>query len=163
MTCIAALVDNGKVYIAADSAASAEDSIEVRANRKVFRNGEYLIGFTGSFRVGQVLQYGTGLPAPKRDLLGHIVTELVGPIRRAFDKETVTDILIGCRGRLFKMCTDYSVAEYDSYAAAGQGEPYALGRLHGSLGAPELRLVAALEAAQTHCTAVRSPFHVEVV
>ncbi|TGQ19350.1 hypothetical protein [Mesorhizobium sp. M00.F.Ca.ET.217.01.1.1] len=165
MTCIAGLVDNGKVFIGGDSAAYGDDAVEVRANRKVFRNGEYLIGFTGSFRVGQLLQFATGLPAPKprSDLLGHIVTELIGPIKQAVDKETAADILIGCRGRLFKVCTDYNVAEYPTYAAAGQGERYALGRLHGSLGPPEQRLVAALAAAEAHSAAVRAPFYVEVV
>lgn len=70
---------------------------------------------------------------------------------------------MGEGGRLFKISSDYSVAEYPSYAAAGQGEPYALGKLHGSLGAPEQRVVAALAAAEAHCGAVRAPFHVEVI
>ena len=64
--------------------------------------------------------------------------------------------------RLFKISSDYSVAEYDSYAAAGTGELVALGRLHGSLGAPEQRVVAALAAAEAHCAAVRAPFVVEI-
>lgn len=162
MTCIAGLLDNGKVYIGADSAAAGDDTIEVRANRKVFRNGEYLIGFTGSFRIGQLLQY-TPLDSPGATVMGHLVTTIVPALKKLVGKEEFNDILIGCRGRLFKVCTDYSVAEYHSYAAAGQGEPYALGRLHGSLGSPELRLVAALEAAQAHSAAVRAPFHVEVV
>ncbi|TIU11015.1 MAG: hypothetical protein E5W44_12150 [Mesorhizobium sp.] len=162
MTCIAGLVDNGKVYMGGDSAAYGDDAVEVRANRKVFRNGEYLIGFTGSFRVGQLLQY-TPLDAPGANVVGHLVTAIVPAIKKLVGKEEFSDILIGCRGRLFKVCTDYSVAEFHSYAAAGQGEPYALGRLHGSLGPPEQRLVAALAAAEAHSAAVRAPFYVEVV
>lgn len=160
MTCIAALIDNGKVYMGGDSAAVADDKIEVRLNRKVFRNGRYVIGFTGSFRVGQLLQY-TELPQPITNLLAHIINAVVPFIQKIAGKD-VDDLLLGAAGRLFKVSSDYSVAEYDSYAAAGTGEPYALGRLHGSLGAPELRVLAALEAAQAHCNGVRAPFHIEV-
>lgn len=160
MTCLAALIHDGKVYIGADSAASTDSAIEVRANRKVFRNGSYIIGFTGSFRVGQLLQY-EDLPPVEGDTMSHIVRKVVPAIQKHAGKDT-DEILIGHAGRLFKVSSDYSVAEYTNYAAAGGGEPYALGRLHGSLGPPDVRIIAALEAAQEHCPAVRAPFHIEV-
>ncbi|QKC99208.1 hypothetical protein [Mesorhizobium sp. NZP2298] len=160
MTCLAALIHNGKTYIGGDSAASVDDKIEVRLNRKVFRNGAYVIGFTGSFRVGQLLQFAK-LPAIKGDLLAHLITAVVPVIKDIAGKE-VDELLIGTAGRLFKVSSDYSVAEYPHYAAAGTGELVALGRLHGSLGAPEQRVVAALEAAQAHCSSVRAPFFVEI-
>lgn len=162
MTCLVGLVDSGRVYLGGDSAASADLAIEVRANRKVFRNGEYLIGFTGSFRVGQLLQYEIKMPPPVGDILGHIVSAVVPQLKAAAGKET-DEIMIGVAGRLFKISSDYSVAEYTDYAAAGGGEPYALGRMHGSLGAPEQRVVAALAAAEAHCAAVRAPFVVEMM
>jgi ATP-dependent protease HslVU (ClpYQ) peptidase subunit len=165
MTCLVGLIDNDRVFIGGDSAAVAGDAVETRLNRKVFRNGDYVIGFTGSFRVGQLLQYAT-LPDVEGDAMEHIVNEIVPLLTRMAGKET-DEILIGVTangkaGRLFKVSSDYSVAEYDTYTAAGQGEPYALGRLHGSLGAPEQRVVAALAAAEAHCGAVRAPFHIEV-
>ncbi|MBZ9973481.1 hypothetical protein LB517_28020 [Mesorhizobium sp. BR1-1-12] len=160
MTCLAAIIHDGRIYMGADSAASTGDAIEVRTNRKVFRNGAYVIGFTGSFRVGQLLQYAT-LPDVEGDVLAHLVNAVVPLLIKLAGKET-DELLIGCAGRLFKVSSDYSVAEYASYAAAGTGEPYALGKLHGSLGAPEQRVVAALEAAQAHCSGVRAPFVVEV-
>jgi ATP-dependent protease HslVU (ClpYQ) peptidase subunit len=165
MTCLVGLIDNDRVFICGDSAAVAGDAVETKLNRKVFRNGDYVIGFTGSFRVGQLLQYAT-LPAVEGDAMAHIVNEVV-PILRGFAGKETDEILIcvaavGDKGRLFKISSDYSVAEYPAYTAAGQGEPYALGRLHGSLGAPEQRVVAALAAAEAHCGAVRAPFHIEV-
>jgi ATP-dependent protease HslVU (ClpYQ) peptidase subunit len=159
MTCLVGLIDNDRVFIGGDSAAVAGDAVEVRTNRKVFRNGDFVIGFTGSFRVGQLLQYAT-LSAVEGDAMAHIVNEIV-PILRGFAGKETDEILIGVAGRLFKISSDYSVAEYPAYAAAGQGEPYALGRMHGSLGAPEQRVVAALAAAEAHCGAVRAPFVVE--
>lgn len=161
MTCLAAIIHNGKTYIGGDSAASVDDKIEIRLNRKVFRNGAYVIGFTGSFRVGQLLQY-TELPKPITNLLAHIINAVVPVIQKLAGKET-DELLIGAAGRLFKVSSDYSVAEYPHYAAAGTGELVALGRLHGSLGAPEQRVVAALEAAAEHCSGVRAPFVVEVI
>jgi ATP-dependent protease HslVU (ClpYQ) peptidase subunit len=160
MTCLVGLIDNDRVFIGGDSAAVAGDSVEIRTNRKVFRNGDFVIGFTGSFRVGQLLQYAT-LPSVEGDAMEHIVLRVVPVIKGIAGKET-DEILIGYQGRLFKISSDYSVAEYPAYAAAGQGEPYALGRMHGSLGAPEQRVVAALAAAEAHCGAVRAPFVVEV-
>lgn len=160
MTCLAAIIHNDRVYIGGDSAASVGDAIETRLNRKVFRNGDYVVGFTGSFRVGQLLQYAT-LPAVEGEAMAHIVNAVVPALQKLAGKET-DELLIGVAGRLFKISSDYSVAEYASYAAAGQGEPYALGRLHGSLGAPEQRVVAALAAAEAHCASVRAPFVVEI-
>ncbi len=119
------------------------------------------IGFTGSYRVGQQLQYAV-LPAPGKNLMSHLVLNIV-PAVRSIAGDDMDQILVGCAGRLFKIDSDYAVAEYDHYAAAGGGEAYALGRLHGSLGAPELRVLAALEAAQAHCAGVRGPFFVEVI
>ncbi|MER9768912.1 hypothetical protein NKJ09_22940 [Mesorhizobium sp. M0189] len=162
MTCIVGLVDNGKVYIGADSAATTGDSIEVRANRKVFRNGPYVIGFTGSYRVGQMLEY-MEMPKPTRkDVMADLVLNVVNKLKEISGKD-IDELLIGHGGRLFKISSDYSVAEYASYAAAGEGGPYAMGRLHGGAGAPGDRVLAALDAAQTHCNGVRAPFHVEVV
>ncbi|TPM59002.1 hypothetical protein FJ959_09005 [Mesorhizobium sp. B2-2-4] len=160
MTCLVGLIHSGKVHMGGDSAASVDNAIEVRTNRKVFRNGAYVIGFTGSFRVGQLLQYAV-IEEPGKDLMAHLVNAVVPVLQKLAGKET-DEIMIGHSGRLFKISSDYSVAEYPEYAAAGTGEPWALGRMHGSLGAPEARAVAALEAAQAHCTGVRAPFVVEI-
>ncbi|TJW14425.1 MAG: hypothetical protein E5W82_10640 [Mesorhizobium sp.] len=162
MTCIVGLVDNGKVYIGGDSAAITGDSIEIRANRKVFRNGPYVIGFTGSYRVGQMLEYASLPKLTCKDVMAHLVLNVVDKLKEISGKD-IDELLIGHGGRLFKVSSDYSVAEYASYAAAGVGGQYALGNFHGGVGAPELRVQAALEAAQTHCAGVRAPFHVEVV
>lgn len=162
MTCIAALIHNGKVYIGGDSAAIADDAVEIRTNPKVFRNGDYVLGFTGSYRTGQLLQY-VDFEAPGADVMAHLVKVIVPQLKAITCTDDIDELIIGCRGRLFKISADYSVAEYANYTAAGGGEPYALGRLHGSLGPPDVRIIAALEAAQEHCASVRAPFRIEVL
>ena len=56
MTCIVGLVHEGVVYIGGDSAGVAGLSLVVRAD-EMFRNGDFLMGFTTSFRMGQLLRY----------------------------------------------------------------------------------------------------------
>ena len=64
MTCIVGLVHEGVVYIGGDSAGVAGLSLTVRADEKVFRNSDFLMGFTTSFRMGQLLRY--SLKPPRR-------------------------------------------------------------------------------------------------
>lgn len=46
MTCIAALIHEGHVYMAGDSAGVAGYAVTNRADAKVFNVGEFIIGFT---------------------------------------------------------------------------------------------------------------------
>lgn len=84
MTCIAAWRDNGRVYVGADSAGVGGYTLEVRSDEKVFRVGPYVIGFTSSFRMGQVLRYSTTLPAPEDwDVNRFMATRFVDAVRGA--------------------------------------------------------------------------------
>ena len=51
MTCIVGLVENGVVYIGGDSSGVGGWNLMLRKDRKVFRVGEALLGFTSSFRL----------------------------------------------------------------------------------------------------------------
>jgi hypothetical protein len=59
MTCIVALIHENKVYLGGDAAASDDKTglIVQRTDPKVFKVGQFGIGFTDSFRMGQILQY----------------------------------------------------------------------------------------------------------
>jgi len=57
MTCIVGIAQEGKVWIGADSAAVSGQDIRATALRKVFRRGQFLIGYTSSFRMGQLPQF----------------------------------------------------------------------------------------------------------
>ena len=56
MTCIAGLVHDETVYLAGDSAGTSGWNLTVRADPKVFANDSYVMGFTTSFRMGQLLR-----------------------------------------------------------------------------------------------------------
>lgn len=64
MTAIAGIVEDGKVWIGGDSAGVGGTSLSTRADPKVFKNGEFVFGYTGSFRSGQLLEHSFHPPVP---------------------------------------------------------------------------------------------------
>ncbi len=57
MTCIVGFTKNNKVYIGGDSAGVSGLNISIRKDPKVFKRGKFLIGYTSSFRMGQLLRF----------------------------------------------------------------------------------------------------------
>jgi len=173
MTCIAGLVHYGNVYLGGDSAGCASWNLTVRADPKVFVNGSYVMGFTTSFRLGQLLRYAFTPPEPEvADLHKFMCTSFTDALRQCLtdggwaqkskEREEGGTFLVGTHGRLFFVGDDYQVGEpADPYAAVGCGADIALGALHATQGAamaPEERLAAALSAAERFSNGVRGPF-----
>jgi ATP-dependent protease HslVU (ClpYQ) peptidase subunit len=173
LTCIAGLVHDGAVYLAGDSAGCSGWNLIVRTDPKVFANGSYVMGFTTSFRMGQLLRYAFTPPEPDTaDLHRFMCTAFTDALRQCLkdggwaqkdkEQEEGGTFLVGTHGHLFIVNNDYQVAEpADSYAAVGCGGRYALGALHateGSKMAPQRRLDAALAAAERFSSGVRGPF-----
>ena len=179
MTCIVGLVENGTVYLGGDSAGvNGSLHLTVRADPKVFRNGPCLIGYTSSFRMGQLLRYKLEPPlcAPATDPLEYLATSFVDAVRGTLkaggmaskenDVEQGGAFLVGYRGRLFTIHEDYQVGESTvPYAAVGCGAPYALGALFAAppTVTPDVRLRVALEAAEQFSAGVRRPFVFEAL
>jgi len=174
MTAIAGITDGMTVWLGGDSAGVSGTSLSVRADPKVFVSGPYVVGFTTSFRMGQLLRYAFAPPSPEpgADLHEHMCTAFIGALRaclkaggwasRKDDQESGGNFLAGTGGRLFEVFSDYSVAErVGFYAATGCGEDVVMGALHATEGLgmdPELRLRTALAAAAYHSTGVCAPF-----
>jgi ATP-dependent protease HslVU (ClpYQ) peptidase subunit len=179
MTCIAALIDGKKVIMGGDSAGVAGLSLSVRKDRKVFKRKDHggtiwLFGFTSSFRMGELIQFNLRLPAVKadeKDLYKFMVTKFIPALRSCLkkggwakkDKEQEKSgfFLVGLKGRIFHIQSDYQVAEsIDPYYAVGCGDDLALGSLYTSQNEPnpKKRIQLALEAAQKFSAGVREPF-----
>ncbi|KKN17732.1 hypothetical protein LCGC14_0962700, partial [marine sediment metagenome] len=63
MTCIVGFIDDGgKAWMGGDSAGVAGHHTHPRRDPKVFRVGPVLIGYTSSFRMGQLLRYHLKIP-----------------------------------------------------------------------------------------------------
>lgn len=178
MTCIAGVIHNGKVFIGGDSAGVGGMSLSVRADKKVFQNGEFLFGFTSSFRMGQVLQYSFTPPKqhPDKDTMSFMVTDFVNAVRSAFqaagvasknnEVESCGTFLVGYRGRLFSIQDDYQVGEAAcGYDAVGCGQDIALGSLYATVDMADgkARVGRALHAAEAHSAGVRGPFTIQSI
>ncbi len=177
MTCIAGLVDNGDVYIGADSAGVNDRfDLTVRADEKVFRNGEFLFGFTSSFRMGQLLRHQLSPPAHPSGMSvdRYMVHELVDAIRECLKAggyqrtkegvDTGGTFIVAYRGRLFTVENDYQVAcQVEPFCAVGCGYAYARGVLYELRNAkmpPRTKILHALNAAEHFSAGVRGPFKV---
>ncbi|MFH0902328.1 MAG: hypothetical protein V2A73_16980 [Pseudomonadota bacterium] len=177
MTCIVGLVEEGTVYIGGDSAGVSGLDLTVRADEKVFRSGPFLMGFTSSFRMGQLLRYALTPPLhdPEMDIDKYMVTVFVNAVRQCLkdggyarkehEVESGGTFLVGYKGRLFEINGDYQVGRpLDGYAAVGCGAQIAHGALFASAERPpEKRVLMALDAAERFSAGVRRPFMVEVL
>ena len=180
MTCIVGLVSGSRVVMGADSAAvdTASLSLDLRIQPKVFRNGSFLIGYTSSFRMGQLLEHAFSPPAMRvgQDAFAFMVAEFVPAVRRCFEVggwarqdsgvHSGGSFLVAYAGRLFCIESDFQVAEHArGYHAIGCGDQTALGALFvtetlSTMG-PVDRVMTALEAAAAGSAGVAAPFHID--
>lgn len=178
MTCIVGLVRKGEVWMGADSAGVGGLSLERRSDRKVQIVAKtFVIGFTSSFRMGQLLTVGFQPPQPRvgEDLMHFMVNDFVDAVRNRLkaggyaerDKEVERGgtFLVGYAGRLFKIEGDYQVGErIEGFNACGCGDDLALGSLYSTQGKdPRGRLMMALQAAEAFSAGVSGPFNVETL
>lgn len=176
MTCIVGLVHDGVVHMGGDSlGANLWFHKVVRKDPKVFVNGDFLFGFCGSFRMGQLLAHAFKPPRrhPDDDPYKFLVTEFIDNVRKCLkdggyarienNVEEGGTFLLGYAGRLFRIEDDFQVGEpADGYDACGCGEDLARGALHALMPnaemSPATKLRIALEAAQHHSAGVSAPF-----
>lgn len=172
MTCVVGLRYGGTVFIGGDSAGSDEGYVSIRSDPKVFLNGEFLFGFTSSFRMGQLLRYSFTPPKMHagEDISRFMAVDFIDQVRLCLksggfarctdESESGGTFLVGFRGRLFFIDSDYQVGEPASgYDAVGCGRAVALGSLYESSSQdPVTRVRNALEAAAYFCDGVRPPF-----
>lgn len=174
MTCIVGLEYGGKAYVGADS--SSVGGWDVFATRipKVFKAGKYVIGYTTSFRMGQLLQYGVGkYLRKKKDTLEHLVTEFIPRIRTLFKeggwseikshKESGGFFIVGLDNKIYTVNSDFQVnSATDGVMAVGCGADYSLGSLYSTTQSkdPEKRIRIALGAAAHFSAGVCPPFNI---
>ena len=177
MTCVVGLVDRGRIILGADSAGVSDLDLTVRADEKVFKNGPFVIGICGSFRMGQLLRYSftpPTMPKDEKNLFRYMVTDFVDGVRitlkdggfakkeNEVESATESAFLVGVWGRLFKLDEDYQVGEHVlPYNAVGCGYPFAMGSLHTVPASvtPKGKVKKALEAAEQFSGGVRGPYH----
>lgn len=176
MTCIVGIAEGGKVIIGGDSAGVGGYSLTVRSDEKVFKNGEFLFGFTTSFRMGQILRFAFSPPARVENIddYKYLTTTFIDAVRAALKAggfamvenggERGGTFLFGYRGGLYIVDSDYQVgASRDGFMACGCGDQIANGAMFATAGLikdPQVRVKLALEAAERLSAGVRAPFSI---
>lgn len=138
----------------------------VHTQPKVFNKKGVLFGFTSSYRFGQILEHGLQdpvVPENPADVYRWLITVLVPDIKAALkdsDYEGGGNCLIGVRGQLWELQTDFSVLRsVKGYAAVGSGYEYALGSLTTSFNLlPAIPMPANYEAMVKQAIAVAGTF-----
>ena len=175
MTCVVALIEDGKVYMGADSLGVGGYSCITRADEKLFHNGDWLIGGTTSYRMLDLLRYKFTPPVldPKiTDMRQYMCTLFIDEVRsclgaggfrkKEHEVEEGGTFLVATGDELFQIHGDFQVEQHVlNYSACGCGEDLALGSLFSTEGdAPKVRIKTALEAAENFSAGVRRPFHI---
>lgn len=176
MTCIVGIEHENGVLIGGDSAGTAGWQKTIRADQKVFTVGPYTMGFTSSFRMGQLLRYRLNPPTPGTDDLydldRFIANTFIETVRQTLkdggyttinnNQEEGGEFLLGIAGTLYTIGSDFQFGRNTAgYAAAGCGDDLALGSLHTTAQydlTPHERAQHALEAAAELSGSVAPPF-----
>jgi len=175
MTCIVAWAEEDKICIGGDSAGVAGYRMQIRADEKIFKNGEMVFGFTSSFRMGQLLRFSLNLPSKKekQDDYDYMCTDFINAVRDCLKKggyATIKDgedrggcFIVGFRNNLYNIESDFQVGKtIKPYHAIGCGESFALGacQIMTKTSLPlKIKVQKALEIAYDFSAGVRPPYH----
>lgn len=177
MTCIIGYEYNGTTTIAGDSAAISSWMI-TQHHPKVFQLGEMVIGYAGSFRMGQLIQHCfeyPPLPTTGADER-YFVREFVPALRKLFEDggygkkggdsgDEGGTFMIGVQGKLFAIESDYQlVSTPTGILAIGVGREFAVGAMtalhsfvqNGKL-SPQSAVERAMFATAQNCIGVSLP------
>lgn len=175
MTCIVGIVgDDGEVWIGADSAGTdGWLGQTIRADSKVFTVGPFILGFTSSFRMGQLLRYSLSIAEQTSQQTDdqYMCTTFIDAVRKTlreggymetkYGVEEGGSFLVGYRGTLYEVHSDFQVGiPVDQYAAIGCGGDFAVAVLDVLDGDPEYRIMQALGVAAYRSAGVAEPFTV---
>ena len=159
MTCIAVLNQNGYMYMAGERAVSNEDIVHLLSSPKIFKQGEYLIGFAGHMSGMTVFNLFTppqpqGLKGKKLDTFMN--TNFLEYATNFYTEHNIRtdnlDLLIAVGDRIYEHSTDnMSLYTYaDEYNSIGSGSTYAMGSFFSTADfslSGEQRIKLALQAA----------------
>ena len=179
MTCIVGYADkiNKKIIMGGDSAGVSGYDVILRQDPKVFiKDNKFIIGFTTSFRMGQILHF-MPLDIEEQDEndddLSFMVKKFVPAIRTLFKDHwgdmknsdgslTGGCFLVGYKNSLYEIESDFQVGlSHSEYGSVGCGSRYALGALKSMETLPysaRERVQRSLEIAEHFSGGVRGPF-----
>lgn len=172
MTCIAAIIDsNGKAYIAGDRGASEGDVILPLEHPKVWRSGDYLLGYYGTMH-GEIVQNYFTPPKLSGNPDKFMKTQFRKALKDFYTEWSISQsdneefgMLICVAGRIYEHnLADLSMTSYKDldFMASGSGGSYAMGSLYSTKNYrdPKKRLKIAVECATVYSTSCLAPVDV---
>lgn len=162
----------------ADSLGSNSHSKFIREDDKIFKKGNMIIGFTSSYRMGQLLRWKLKIPKhpPKMNTEEYMCTLFIDAVIKCFDdnkyicvdksKVSGGTFLVGYRDKIITIHSDFQVAIHSkNFDSCGSGDEVAMGSMESLLKydkkiEPERLLSIALETAESQCTGVQRPFKI---
>lgn len=177
MTCIVGMVYNGYTYVGADSSSVNSGELVVRETKvpKVFRRGPFVIGYTTSFRMGQLLEHWLDIPDRSEDQSSqeYMVVKFVEEVRQLFKSKGFSEVknnnesggsfLVGYGDHLYAIHSDFQVSEMaEGFDSVGCGKRFALGAMKAlsTCSDPVERITKSLEIASHFSAGVCPPFHI---
>lgn len=143
MTCIIAVKTRYGIVMGGDSMSSDGYSNQrVISFKKVFRKGDMLIGYTTSFRMGQLLEHDLIIPKHPKDKsdIAYLVSDFIPAVRECLrdggfakvenNQEEGGQFLIVYHGEIYEVNSDFQVNCFaNDFDVIGCGYQYALGAL----------------------------------
>lgn len=172
MTCIAAIEDGERAWLASDTGITAGDGDKDNAPGKIWVHPSGIaFGIAGNVSAAQAVRYGMVVPklAPKVDGIEWCVRKLVPAIKRALAKSQYDDdgaisiqILVAVHGCVYEIDPYLAVTRSPrGYSAIGSGSAYAFGSLFSTKKQkPQTRVRMAVEAACKHHAGCALPLEV---
>jgi hypothetical protein len=137
VTCVCAVADGASVLMGGDSAMTNGDGDQTLRSPKVFERSGLLFGVSGEMRIGQLIRHVHEVAAisPGQDVEQFVVRDLCGALRMllreqadellpASEDDEMWQLLVGIEGRVFRICSHFSVSESATgYDAIGSAVP----------------------------------------
>lgn len=140
MTCIIGFLHEGNAVLAGDKIGVSDYTKRITRQPKVFHNDGFMIGYTASFRMGQILQYNWNPPTRRtgQSAEDYLYTDVITSIRKTFEDNWFLDkaknqwggFILIYENRIYEVGDDLSITEsVNGIEACGCGRELARGAL----------------------------------
>ena len=186
MTCIIGCRTDQKIYIAGDSAGADDSGFGVsRGDTKVYKkqtnNGGLILGFSHSFRYGQLLKFKWDVPKydESLDFEEYLHTDFIDSIYELMNENYLDDknpsnkdlgvTIIGFKNQMFTLGEDLQIEkinkQFSDFLCIGCGSEIAYGAMEGlSKLEPKERMMRSLQiVSKYYSSSVRPPYLMESI
>lgn len=138
MTCIVAVKIKNEIAIGGDTLGSNGFNKTHYTNKKVFSNGEFTIGYTTSFIMGQVLEHLWRPPARMEgtSTQEYLIVDVIPSIRQCFSNNGINEhkdglneggsFILVFEGDIYEVQPDYSIMKSEQdFVSVGSGTYHA--------------------------------------